>query len=258
MKKIFFALALALTLGLSSCWETPTNIYTGSFSRVVTIDTTDATVKLVADYTGEVFKDLTNLKYTEQLSQFGLASARRAEVMMQVEVNDMYEQKFTMLYGRPINIQRVSNTVPTEALHPLSGWQLYPLGGTEYTPAVWVHDGYLNILPVIPSLTAGRYYLTPDSAVSDTLHFSLKAGYTPSAANMFYENIQCYDLRTLRDTAKADAEMRGKMEAMLSAMDALKKDSMRIVVTSLFDIHYYEKDTIMEQSAMTNFFKYNF
>ena len=75
---------------------------------------------------------------------------------------------------------------------------------------------------------------------------------------MFYENIQCYDLRTLRDTAKADAEMRGKMEAMLSAMEALKKDSMRIVVTSLFDIHYYEKDTIMEQSAMTNFFKYNF
>ena len=41
-------------------------------------------------------------------------------------------------------------------------------------------------------------------------------------------------------------------------MDKLRQDSMRIVVTSLIDVHYYEKDTLMEQSAMTNFFKYDF
>ena len=75
---------------------------------------------------------------------------------------------------------------------------------------------------------------------------------------MYYENIQCYDLRTLRDTANAEEGLRGKMTAMLDAMDKLRQDSMRIVVTSLIDVHYYEKDTLMEQSAMTNFFKYDF
>ena len=51
-----------------------------------------------------------------------------------------------------------------------------------------------------------------------------------------------------------------RTEMMLGgdAMDKLRQDSMRIVVTSLIDVHYYEKDTLMEQSAMTNFFKYDF
>ena len=256
MKKILFAIACVMTLALGSCIPSNNGFgYSTTFSRVVTIDTAKTPVQLVADYTGEVFKTFTNPQYVEQLAEDGM---RRAEVMMRLDVDEDYTQTLTLLTARKIAIQAVSSTAPTEPLRPLAGWQPYPLGGTGYTPAVWVSNGYLNILPVIPALSAGKYYLMPDTAMSDTLHFSLKASYEPSKAQMYYENIQCYDLRTLRDTANAEEGLRGKMTAMLDAMDKLRQDSMRIVVTSLIDVHYYEKDTLMEQSAMTNFFKYDF
>lgn len=255
MKKILFALAGVLTLALTACFDGTGSSYTQSFSRVVTIDTTQSSVELIADYTEEVFKNFTNLKYTEQLAQFGLEDAQRAEVLMQVHVDASYTQTLTMLQGEKIDIQPTTNKMPTDSLKPLTGWQQYPLGGTTFTPTVWVSDRYLNVLPVIPSSKAGKYYLMPDSAVSDTLYFSLKASYETDESKSYYERIQCFDLSTLCDTANADTDLRAKMKNLWSAMERHRSDSMRIVLTSLFDIHYYQKDTIMEQSSLTNYFR---
>ena len=255
MKKTLFALAGVLTLALTSCFEGTGSSYTSTFSRVVTIDTLSSPVKLIADYTGEEFNKFTNLRTPEQLAQFDLEDALRAEVLMQVYVDESYTQTWTMLQGKKIDIFPVTNKVPTDSLKPMTGWQQYPLGGTTYTPVAWVSDRYLNVLPVIPSGKAGKYYLIPDSVISDTLHFSLKASYGTDESESYYEDIQCFDLHTLCDTANADAELSAKMKNLWSAMEQHRADSMRIVLTGLFDIHYYQKDTIMTQSAITNYFR---
>lgn len=258
MKKILFALICALTLTLSSCFDGTRSSYTTSFSRIVTIDTTSSSVKFVADYTGEELKGFTNLTYPEQLSQFGLEEALRAEVLMQLHIDESYKSMLTMLQGKKIDIHPVTNKTPVDSLMPLSGWWNIPLNGTGLMTVVWVSDRFLNVRPEVPSAKAGKFYLIPDSVVSDTLHFSLKASYEPAAAKpYYYEDIQCYDLRTLCDTANADAALRAKMRNMLTAMEEHRNDSMQIVLTALFDIHYYEKDTIMAQSAMTNYFRPN-
>lgn len=255
MKKTLFALAGVLTLALTSCFEGTGSSYTSTISRVVTIDTLSSPVKLVADYTGEKFNKFINLRTPEQLAQFDLEDALRAEVLMQVYVDESYTQTWTMLQGKKIDILPVANKVPTDSLKPMTGWQLYPLGGTAFKPQVWISDRYLNVLPVIPSGKAGKYYLMPDSVVSDTLHFTLKASYDTDESKSYYEGIKCFDLSTLCDTANADTEMSAKMKNLWSAMEQHRNDSMTIVLTSLFDIHYYQKDTIMEQSAITNHFR---
>ena len=255
MRKILFTLASVATLALTSCFEDTGSSYTASFSRVVTIDTANVKVKFVADYTGETFSNFTNLSGTEQLKQFGLEGASRAEVLVQLHVNDLYQQTLTMLQGRKIDIHPVTNKMPADSLKPLAGWQQYPLNGTGLTPTAWVSGRYLNVLPVIPSSKAGAYYLMPDSVVSDTLYFSLKASYDTDETKMFYETIQSYDLYTLCDTVDADPELRTKMSDFLVALKEHRTDSMRIALTALFDIHYYGKDTIMTQSALTNYFR---
>lgn len=255
MKKNLFALACILTLTLTSCFEGTGSSYTSTFSRVVTIDTLSSPIKFVADYTNELFSNFTNLRTTEQLEQFGLRGAQRAEVIIQLDVDASYNQTLTLQQGRGINILPVANKVPADNLKPMIGWQQYPLGGTTYMPTVWISGRYLNVLPVIPSNDPGKYYLVPDSAVSDTLHFSLKASYEANETKSYYENIQCFDLSTLCDTTNADTELRAKMKNLWSAMERHRADSMRIVLTGLFDIHYYQKDTIMTQSAITNYFR---
>ncbi len=255
MKKILFTLASMATLALTSCFEDTGNSYTTSFSRVVTIDTADTKVKFVADYTGETFSNFTNLSGTEQLELFDLAGASRAEVFVQLHVNDLYQRTLTMVQGRKIDVHPVTNKMPADSLKPLAGWQQYPLNGTGLIPTAWVSGRYLNVLPVIPSSKAGTYYLMPDSVVSDTLYFSLKASYDTDEAKSYYEPIQCYDLHTLCDTADADPELHAKMSDFIVALKEHRADSMRIALTALFDIHYYGKDTIMTQSALTNYFR---
>lgn len=258
MKKILFALVGVMTMAVSSCLPETGYSYSSTYSRVTTIDTTTATVSFKADYTGEIFNKITNLMYPEELAAFDLEGAKRAEILVRLDVEDSYKASLFMLDARKIDILPITSTMPTDPLMPLAGLQLYPLGGTTLTPAVWVSDGYLNVLPIIPSNKAGKYFLMPDSVKSDTLHFSLKASYQAVASKKYYEDILCYDLRTLRDTAKADSELRTKMVEMLEALKEHRADSVRIAVTGLYDIHYYEKDTIMEQREITNYFKYNF
>jgi hypothetical protein len=226
---------------------------------VTTIDTTSSPVKFIADYTGEVFKDFTNLKTTDELSMFNLEGAKRAEILVQLTVDDSYKGTLLMLDARKIDILPINNKVPTESQMPLLGFQQYPLGGTSLTPTVWVSDGYLNVLPVVPSEKSANYYFMPDKVVSDSLFFNLTAAYEENSKKEYYESIHCYDLRTLSDTTDAAPELRDKMREMLTAMK--ENDSVRIFVTGKFidyNYNYQGKDTIRTISHISNYFKCDF
>ena len=257
MKKILFALVGVATMMLTSCFENTGNSYTATFSRIVTIDTTSEPVKFIADYTGEVFKGIENLKYPEQLGNFGLGDACRADIHVQLHVDDSYKQTLTMLEAREISILPVTNQTPTDSLQPFLGWAEVPY----IDPIVWVSNGYLNVIPIIPSEKAGKYYLTPEKAVNDTLYFNFAAAYEEDASKGYRDQIQCYDLRTLRDTAEADAELRGKMREILETMKQHQADSMRIVLVGDFieyNFNHLNEDTVRTLGCFTNYFKYNF
>ena len=262
MKKILFVLAGVITMAMSSCLPEPGYSYSTTFSRVATIDTTSTPIKFVADYTGEVFKGLSNLQYAEQLAMFNLDGAKRAEILVRLDVDASYNSSLLMLDAREIKVRPVTNlAVPTEKQMPLLGLQHYPLGGTSLAPATWVSNGYLNVLPIIPSKKSATYYLTPEKAVNDSLFFNLTATYEEDSLKSFIEDIHCYDLRTLRDTASADAELREKMSEVLAAMEEHRKDSVKIFVTGKFiryNYNYLGRDTIETVYYETNSFKYNF
>lgn len=259
MKKILFALAGVITLAMTSCFPDSGYSYSVSFSRVATIDTTTSTVSFKADYTGEVFDKITNLMYPEDLSLFNLEGARRAEILVRLDVDASYQSSLLMLDAREIKVLNITNQIPTETQMPLLGLQQYPLGGTSLTPTAWVSNGYLNVLPVVPSDKSATYYLTPEKALSDSLFFNLTASYKENSEKVYYENIQSYDLRTLRNTIDADSALHNKMQEVLTAMKS--NDSVRIFVTGKFIEYNYDrqgKDTIRTISHATNYFKYNF
>ena len=259
MKKILFALAGVITMVMTSCFPESGYSYSTSFSRVATIDTTTSTVSFKADYTGEVFDKITNLMYPEDLAMFNLEDARRAEILVRLDVDASYNSSLLMLDAREIAVRPITNKTPTEAQMPLLGFQQYPLGGTSLTPTVWVSNGYLNMLPVVPSEKSATYHFAPEKVQNDSLFFNLTATYEENPKKEYYEYIHCYDLRTLRNTVDADAELRSKMEEALTAMK--ENDSVRIFVTANFIEYNYNrqnKDTIRTISHATNYFKYNF
>ena len=242
---------------LTSCFPEPG--YTIPYSRIATIDTTNGFVKFIADYTGEVFGNISNVKYTEDLATFGLEGAKRAYIYVEVDVDASYKQTLTLLNARKIDVLPITKQATTETQMPLLKFWGYPLTST-LSPTVWVSNGYLNMLPVVPSAKSAKYRLTPEKVINDSLYFRLTATYEEDSSKKLIEDIQCYDLRTLRDTSDADAELREKMEEVLTAMENLKKDSMRIFVTADFIEYNYQgrKDTIRTFSPVTNYFKYDF
>ena len=99
----------------------------------------------------------------------------------------------------------------------------------------------------------------PEKVVKDSLFFNLTATYEENPEKEYYEYIHCYDLRTLRNTADADTELRDKMKDVLAAMK--ENDSVRIFVTGKFidyNYNYQGKDTIRTINHVSNYFKYNF
>lgn len=263
MKKILFALAcvMATAMTLTSCFPETGYSYSQSFSRVTTVDTTETTVKFIADYTGEEFKNISNLMSTDELAMFNLDGAKRAEILIRLDVDASYKSTLLMLDARKIDVRPITNKMSTEKQMPLLGLQYYPLGGTTLTPAVWVSNGYLNMLPQVPSNKSGTYRLTPQKAQNDSLFFKLTATYEEDSQKILTEDIHCYDLRTLRDTTEADAELRAKMREVLAAMEAHRKDSVSIFVTGEFIEYNYDyqgRDTIYTRYYETNPFKYDF
>ena len=259
MKKILFAIASVMTLALTSCFENTGYNSTYYFSRVVTVTPTSNSVKFVADYTGEEFKGFTNLKTEEQLAQFGLADAKRAELYIRLDVDNENKQEITLEQAQKVDIQSVSNTTPTDSIRPFASWMQKPLFN-DYAPIVWVADGYLNVVPVIPSDEEGKYFLTAEKAINDTLYLRLGASYTPNKNKQnSVDKLQCFDLRTLNDTADADLEQRAKMIEVLEAIKQHKSDSMRIVLTGKFEwTKINGKDTIGDMKAITDYFKCEF
>lgn len=260
MKKIAFTLVGILTLALTSCMKDTGSRYTSTFSRVVTIDESTTPVMLTADCTGEVFSKFENLKYADQLADFGLAGAKRAEVQIKLDVDASYYQTLTMMQAQRIETQAVTNTETPEPTMPFVGWQQKHLGGI-YAPTVWVSAGYLNVMPQIPSAQSGKYHLTADSVAGDTLFFKLSATYDRNDSKRLIDYLQCYDLRTLRDTTEASPEMRVKMRAALETLRRHYRDSVRIVLTGDFIEYNYNRqgrDTIKTGYHITNYFKYNF
>lgn len=261
MKKILFAITSVMTLALTSCIEGTGSNQTYWLSRVVTIKTSGSSTKYIADYTGEEFveADFTNLKTSEQLTLFGLTDAKRAEMVIRLDINALNEQSITLEDAQKIDVQSVTNITPTDSMRPFSSWMQKPLYG-NYAPIVWVAEGYLNVMPVIPSNKEGKYFLTAEKVMSDTIYLRLDATYTPNANKTdMVDKIQCFDLRTLKDTANADLEQRAKMVEVLEAIKLHKNDSMRIVLTGEFDwTKINGKDTIGDMRAITDYFKCKF
>lgn len=282
MKKILFAIASVMTLTLTSCFESKNEI-TETFPRIVTINTSDGLLKLIADYTEEEIKgeDIENLKTPEQLAKFGLADAKRAQVELELVTDYSNRTRtLTLLQGEKIDIQSVTNRAITDSLRPLRSWMTRPINGgfadiiisnnkdgyltassSAYTyPLVWVSEGYLNVMPVIPSDDAGKYYLTAEKVVSDTLYFRLDAAYEPNESKELREDgLQSFDLRTLKNTADADQEQRAKMAEALEAIKEHRFDSIRIVLTGKFEwTKINGKDTIGDMKAITDYFKCEF
>lgn len=254
-------MAAVMTLALTSCFEGTGYHREYYLPRVATVETHNGSVKFTADYTGEVFtdKDLTNLKDASQLAQFGLADAKRAELGIRLVVDNEFKQTVTLEKAQKIDVQSVTNTTPTDSMKPFLSWMQKPLFD-NYAPIVWVADGYLNVVPVIPSDEAGKYFLTAEKAVNDTLYLRLGATYTPNANRLGREDkLQCFDLRTLKDTADADQEQRAKMIEVLEAIKQHKNDSMRVVLTGRFNwTKINGKDTIGDMKAITDYFNCKF
>lgn len=254
-------MAGVMTLALTSCFENTGYNSTYYFPRVVTVNPTSTSVKFVADYTGEVFKseEFTNLKTDEQLAKFGLDDAKRAELYIRLDVDNENKQTITLEQAQKIDVQPVTNITPTDSILPFSSWMQKPLFD-NYAPIVWVADGYLNVMPVIPSDEEGTYFLTAEKAVNDTLYFRLGASYTPNEnKENNVDKLQCFDLRTLKDTTDADLEQRAKMAEVLEAIKQHREDSMRIVLTGKFDwTKINGKDTIGDMKAITDYFKCEF
>ena len=252
MKKILFASVCALTLMLTSCFKNTGYTQSETFWQYVTIDTTGIAVKLIADYPyAEYTPD--NVKYPEQLGQYGLAGARRAYVKLFYQYSDTQKPTLTLLQAQKIDIQSVAKTQTTDSLRHLLGLQLYQ--GYSYA---WVSEGYLSTSPIIPSASEGAYRLTAEKVIGDTLYLKLSASYAESDM-VCYDKLQSFDLRTLSDTVGADEEMIVKMREVLTAMEVHRTDSMRIVLLGdyLTKSLYTGKDTIVTDAPMTitNYFR---
>lgn len=245
MKKTLFALVCALTLVLTSCWDEPGYSYTSTFLRVVTIDRNADPLKLVADYTGEVFKP-GNLTAEEQLSLFGLEDADRAFATMTLEAEN-YNQTLTLDGASPIKVRPVWNAPLPESGKYNALVDLYrmPLDNGYY-PATWLAGGrYVNIAPIIRSVGLGAYYLQPTAVYGDTLRFDMKAEYTfnDNGEGDIVDFIN-FDLFTLTDTAEAGAATRGVVDKMLEAIKA--NDSVMVMVVGDFIQSYHKVDTLAD------------
>ena len=265
IKKILFPLACVACL-LTSCLE-EVGYYgeTGEFGCYVTIDTNQESiydntqsVKLKADFMRD-FTDLTNLKNPEQLADFGLENAKRAFVIIRYSGSITSPWVFTLLKKSSDIPPMLTHPIPTLPINKkeVTGNQQHIEGlQSYYGNYIWVADGYLNIIPTIRSGEPGNYYLTPDTVKGDTLFFNLDAVYN-KGNKPYYDELQCFDLRTIADSLDADENIRHKMNDAYRAIKDL--DSVRIAITASYATKsdVTRNDTIVRKTLphTTNYFK---
>lgn len=258
-KKVLFATASVLMCAglFVSCMPDEGYSASWTFSRIVTIDTTGDKVRLKADCTGETFQ-AQNLTDKGQLSMAGLGDAKRAFVNLQIEEDASYKQTLTFLQGTKLEIKPVRNREITDSVKPLKGIHLMYIDGYTAYPTVWVSEGYLNVAPAITSNGKGKYYLCADKAKGDTLYLNLYATYEDGTSE-YYDDLQCFDLRTLRDTTNADKTMLSGMREVLQAMDKHRYDSVCVMLVAQYATKGYSgNDTIVRKGVLTTPFPYNF
>lgn len=264
MKKILFPLVCVACM-LTSCLEEPGYSYNTTFSRIVTIDRAKSPLELVADYSNEKFK-LDNLTMPEQLSLFDLQDSERAFVTINLQVDNMYKEHWTLVEGKALRVIPVWNQALPEgaSINPLSGLQNYQVESAWSYPTTWIAGNYVNISPIIQSAGRGTYYLQPNTVYGDTLRFDIAAAYTPIKEENYIADFINFDLRTLTDTTAADEATRGIVRNMLSTIAANDTVCMMIVgdfyytytkVDTLANgkVNYEVRDTVRKYPAYTNY-----
>ena len=258
MKKILFTLACAVVCLLTSCFGDP-----GSFIQYpayVLIDNTQESVSFIDFYENKKYVKFENLNKPEHLGTFNLQDATIALAFMNFEYDGAYNLTATVLEAKKMDIRPITNLTPSDSLQPLLGLQslINYNYGTELPSPIWVNNGYLTMCPSFRTSKVDKYFLMPEKVVNDTLYFNIAASYEKET-NEYYDETLFYDLRTLRNTANTDAELRAKME---NALDAIKqRDSMCIALKGQW-IHEngstQGKDTIKTFCKFSNYFKCDF
>ena len=267
IKKNLFALVcvVALLMSLTSCLEPAGYSYNATFSRIVTINRDKSPLELVADYSNEKFK-LDNLTMPEQLSLFDLQDAERAFVTINLQVDNMYKEHWSLVEGKALRVIPIWNQPLPEgaSINPLTGLQNYQVESAWSYPTTWIAGNYVNISPIIQSAGRGTYYLQPNTVYGDTLRFDIAAAYTPIEKEEFIADFINFDLRTLTDTLDADEQTRGVVRNMLSTIAANDTVCMMIVgdfyytytkVDTLANgkVNYEVRDTVIKYPAYTNY-----
>ena len=250
MKKIVFCLLSLCAMALTSCLpDSPGYTYTSTFARVVTIDHTVEPPRFYADYTNEQF-EFSNIQKNSDLGKYELTEARRALIIATLAAVD-YQADYTLGKGTPIDVFPVCNKdlVIDDSYGPVYGFSSFEVDSKWVYPYAWVSRGYLNMVPQIMSDKAGEHLLVPEGVSNDTLSFSLHSRYTPGET--LRGEFTCFDLRTLNDTATADAGAKPVMKAML---DKLNHSSDSVMVVVVADYHNVYPDTIIKTMVPTNYF----
>ena len=241
---------------MASCLpDSPGYTYTSTFVRVATIDHSVVPPRFYCDYTNEVF-EFTNIQKDSDLGKYDLADASRALIVATMTAAD-YEVNYTLGNGSsPIEVSSVYNKdlVLDDSFGPVYGFSNLEVDGRWYYPYAWVSRGYLNIIPQIKSNKTGsekvgEYLLVPEGISNDTLSFSLHTKY--ERGETLRGEFNCFDLRTLRDTATADAGAKTVMTAMLDKLNHTSDSVMVVIVADYLNVY---PDTIIKTMVPTNYF----
>jgi len=256
MKKIVFCLLALVALVLTSCLpDTPGYSYTSTFVRLVTIDHSVEPPVFYADLTNQQFQ-FTNIQKNSDLEKYELTDAPRALIVGTVTAAD-YAVDYTLGNGSaPLEVTPVCNkdVVIDESFGPVYGFSNFEVESGWTYPYAWVSRGYLNIIPQIKTDKVGadrvgEYMLVPEGVSNDTLSFSLHTKY--SKGDNLRGEFQCFDLRTLRDTATADAGAKPVMAAMIDKLNHTSDSVMVVVVADYMNVW---PDTIIKTMVPTNYF----
>lgn len=241
----------AAALALTSCLpDSPGYTYTNTFSRIVTIDHDVTPPRFYCDYTNDTLT-FSNVMTNADLGKYDLTDAKRALITATLTVVD-YDVDCTL--GREsdaIEVMPVCNKdlVIDDTFGPVYGFSRLEVERTWAYPYAWVSRGYLNIIPQIKSNRQGEHLLVPEGVSNDTLSFSLRSKY--SVGDNLRAEFACFDLRTLGDTATADA---GAKQVMATMIDKLNHTSDSVMVVVVADYLSVWPDTIVKTLVPTNYF----
>lgn len=241
-------MAIAAMLMFASCLPDGDGYnYTSQFARVATIDYSSDPISFHCDYTNEKFV-FTNVTSADDLGPFDLKGAKRALLNIYMEANAK-AANYELISGAPIHAEAVCGKLPADAtLNPVYGFTRLELDTWSY-PYAWVSRGYLSIVPQILSDADATPYLVPKAVSGDTLCFDLRMAYELGKKN-YRSQYACFDLRTLADTAQADAAVKPVMKEMIDRVNM--GDTVMARISAYYKTAY--PDTVITATVPTSYF----